>query len=56
MRRELKTMPFDKVFEVNGNEEMCHSTGYEVCEGNPENSADWWNEYEDSEGNLHYGR
>ena len=57
LRRELKTMPFDKAFVVeNGNEELCHATGYEICDGNPENQADWWNEYEDSEGNLYYGR
>lgn len=32
LKRELETMPFDKAFETeNGNEELCHATGYEVC-------------------------
>lgn len=52
MRRELEIMPFDHEF----NGELCHATGYEVCKGDPKNPADWWNEYEDREGNLHYGR
>ena len=52
MRRELAEMPCDKRF---GNE-LCHATGYEVCHGNPQNLADWWNEFEDSDGNIHYGR
>ena len=57
LRRKLKEMPFDKVFKTeSGNKEFCHATGYEVCEGNPDNIADWWNEYKDSEGNLYYGR
>lgn len=55
--RELEKMPFDKVFITeNGNKEFCHATGYEVCYGNPDDPADWWNEYEDSEENFHYGR
>lgn len=46
-RRKLNEMPFDKVFDgVN-----CHATGYEVFD-----NGEWWNEYEDSEGGLHYGR
>ena len=49
--RELETMPFDKVFYVDGKEELCHATGYEVYI-----AGQWWNEYEDSEGNYHYGR
>ena len=56
MRRELGYMPYDKAFEVNGNQELCHATGFEVCDGNPENPADWWEEYKDSNGDLHYGR
>jgi hypothetical protein len=52
LRRELDTIPYDKEF----NNEFCTATGYEVCFGNPENPADWWNEYEDAEGDLHYGR
>lgn len=54
MRRKLDEMPFDRSFD--GGFSLCHATGYEVCLGNPDNPADWWNEYEDSEGNLHYGR
>lgn len=52
MRRRLEEMPFDKMFDG----EFCHATGYEVCLGDPDNLADWWEEFEDSEGNLHYGR
>lgn len=55
--KELEKMPFDKAFETeSGNEELCHATGYKVCFGNLNDTADWWNEYEDSDGNLHYGR
>ena len=50
-RRELESMPFDKVFDVNGNQENCHGTGYEVNIDN-----EWWDEYVDSEGEYHYGR
>ena len=49
-RKEVEKMPFDKIFEVGMNQEFCHSTGYRVYDGER-----WWNEYEDSEGNLHYG-
>lgn len=57
IRRELERIPFDKRFELpNGNEELCHSTGYEVCDGDPNAPGNWWNEYEDSDGNLYYGR
>lgn len=49
--RKLEEMPFDKAFDVNGSAELCHATGLEVfLEG------EWWNEYIDSEGDLHYGR
>jgi len=47
-RRELETMPFDK----NG----MHGTGYEVCHGDPSDPADWWDEYEDDDGDLYYFR
>ncbi len=40
-------LPMDKEF----NGELCHATGYEWYDG-----KEWWNEYEDSDGNLHYGR
>lgn len=56
LRRELDYIPYDHVFMVNGNEELCHATGYEVCEGNPEDSSDWWNEYIDSNGDIQLGR
>ena len=52
-RRDLNEMPFDKEFDG----ELCHATGEEVLldlgNGYP---AEWWDEFEDSEGNLHYGR
>ena len=47
-RRRLEKMPFD----LDG----MHATGDEVCLGNPLDPADWWNEYEDKEGNPHYMR
>lgn len=44
-----------KVFVTsNGNEEWCSPTGRELQNG-PE-LMDHWLEYEDSEGELHYGR
>ena len=49
--RELDYVPYDHSFITdNGNEELCHATGYEWFDG-----SRWWNEYEDSEGNLYYG-
>ncbi len=54
LRRRLDHMPFDRSFD--GGFTLCHATGYEVCFGNPNNHADWWNEYEDLDGNLEYGR
>lgn len=46
-KRKLKYMPFDKVFDgIN-----CHATGYEVFI-----DGEWWNEYEDEDNNLYYGR
>lgn len=50
MIRELKTMPFDHIFIVDGNEELCHATGYEMLE-----DGIWWNEYIDHNGEFHYG-
>ena len=48
-------MPFDMRFPTsNGNEELCHATG-RVLLDSPDPS-DRWYEYEDSEGELHYGR
>lgn len=54
MRRRLDVMPFDMSFD--GGFTLCHATGYEVCLGDPDNPADWWNEYEDIDGNIYYGR
>ena len=50
-------MPFDKVFETpEGNEELCHATGYEICLGqDPTDSSNWWNEYIDTQGRIYYG-
>ncbi len=45
-REELDHMPYDRAFSVDGNEELCHATGY---------SVDGWNEYVDRNGDLHYG-
>ena len=56
MRRELENMPFDKAFDTENGNESCHVTGYEVCLGNPDDPSDWWEEFEDCNGNLHYGR
>ena len=55
-RRELEEMPFDKVFETENGNEFCHATGYEVLIQCGACEPDWWNEYEDSQGDLHYGR
>jgi hypothetical protein len=55
--RDLEYMPLDKVFELaDGSESLCHATGIEVCMGDVDDPADWWNVYEDAEGNLYYGR
>lgn len=52
MERELDYMPFDMAFIMpDGNEEFCHATGIEVLI-----DGEWWNEYVDHDGNLHYGR
>lgn len=50
-RRHLEEMPFDKRFDVDGNSELCHETGYEVFDG-----EDWWDEFVDSNGDFQYGR
>ena len=42
-RRHLEEMPFDKRFDVDGNSELCHATGYEVFDG-----EDWWDEFVDN--------
>lgn len=50
-RYELAEMPYDKVFETENGREVCCATGYEVLI-----DGQYWNEYIDSEGELHYGR
>ncbi len=56
-REELERIPCDKRFDIgNGHEELCHSTGYEVCMIDANNQKGWWNEYVDRDGELHYGR
>lgn len=50
-REELDEIPFDKVFNVDGNEEFCHATGYAV-----KIDGEWWDEFEDRNGGVHYGR
>ena len=56
--RWLDEMPFDHVFDVDGNEELCHATGRECCfDGdNPSEPKEGWNEYIDRNGEYHYGR
>lgn len=52
-RRELFEVPFDKMFDIEGNqEELCHATGMEI----QDECGEWWNEYVDRNGNFHYGR
>ena len=54
-RVQLEQMPMDKSFD--GGFSLCHATGYVVrCETAPGYPDDWWNEYEDQNGNLIYGR
>lgn len=52
-RRELNQMPFDMVFDTENGEQLCHATGYEVKFSD---DPGFWNEYEDEDGNLYYGR
>lgn len=54
-RIHLDYVPFDKRFEIDnqGHTELCHATGYAV---RFEGDDTWWNEYEDREGSVYYGR
>ena len=52
-RRKLESMPFDKVFMIDGLDQSCHPTGDEVLFDWDDT---WWDEYMDSEGEYHYGR
>lgn len=51
-RRSLETMPFDKVFDFEDNEVLCHATGDEVLF---EGDDIYWNEYCLPDGTLVYG-
>lgn len=51
--RELETMPYDHVFDVDGQPELCHATGRAVAF---KGDQYWCIEYIDSNGDLHYGR
>lgn len=58
IRREC-VICYDKTFENDeGQQVSCHHSGYEVhfVGDFTGNERCWWNEYEDSEGNLYYGR
>lgn len=49
------SMPYAKSFITeNGNQELCNATGV-ILKRSPDMS-DWWYEYEDSNGNMYYGR
>ena len=48
-RRQLDEMPYDMSFD--GGFEYCHATGYEVYL-----DGEWWYEYADEDGGIHYGR
>lgn len=50
-RKALYDMPFDKAFNTSRGRELCHATGYEVLF-----NGEWWNEYEDRDGETHLGR
>ena len=50
-RRRCEKMPFDHVFWVDGREELCHATGWQVLF----EDGIWWNEYIDSTGEYQYG-
>lgn len=50
---ELETMPFDHVFDVDGQPELCHATGRAVAF---KGDLYYCIEYIDSNGDLHYGR
>lgn len=55
--RYLNEMPFDMEFYVDSNKkENCHATGRQINTVHPKSYGDWWNEYADSNGQLHYGR
>lgn len=53
-RRKLESMPFDHDFGGT----LCKATGFEACFAgdDPEDPANWWNEYVSPDGKLEYGR
>lgn len=58
IRREC-VLCFDKVFENDECQQVtCHHTGYEVHFAGDFTGDNlcWWNEYEDNDGNIYYGR
>lgn len=40
-RRHLEEMPFDKRFDVDGNSELCHATGYESLTARTGGMSSW---------------
>lgn len=47
------------MFSYNGNDTLCHATGYKVAIidiGEPNNEPTWWNEYVLPDGSFEYGR
>lgn len=50
-RRESDHITYDRSFYVNGHEELCHHTGYEVYD---ENCKMWFYEFVDHNGEMHY--
>ncbi len=51
-RIELNTIPYDQGFETSNGWEICVATGYAVYD---EATNRWWNEYVDSDGEIHLG-
>ncbi len=51
-RIELNTIPYDQGFETRNGWEICVATGYAVYD---EATNRWWNEYVDSDGEIHLG-
>ena len=51
-RRESKTIQFDRKFKGDN----CHHTGDEVLIDYDGCDPQWWCEFEDPNGEMHYGR
>ena len=55
--RHLNKIPYDMTFYIDDiNKATCHATGRQINDVHPKSWGDWWNEYVDSNGKLHYGR